>query len=55
MRVDNRYRSGKVVKKAGVLRGNKETMQIIEVPNPSNPLQPILLVSDTLAKKLSGR
>lgn len=53
IRIDNRYRNGKIVRKQGQLVGNKETVQIVEVPNPANPLQPILMVGDSLAKHLS--
>lgn len=54
LKIDNRYKAGKVIKKDGVLRGNKDTMRITEVPNPSNPLQPILMVGETLAKHLGN-
>lgn len=53
IKIDNRYKNGNVVKKANVLRGNEQTVQITKVPNPSNPLRPILKVGHSLAKSLS--
>lgn len=50
LKVDNRYKDGKIVKKKGKFVGNKKTMEIERVENPYNPLQPILRVGEPLAK-----
>lgn len=50
LKVDNRYRDGKIVKKKGKYVGNKKTMHIEQIENPLNPLQPILRVGEPLAK-----
>ena len=52
MKIDNRYKDDHIVKKNGVLIGNKKTMLIEPVNTPAQMLQPALRIGPALAKAM---
>ena len=52
-KIDNRYRDGNIVKKKGKYVGNKKTMKIEHIQDPTNPYRTILRVGEPLAKIIS--